>query len=885
MTKVITGMQGKGIRVEALLLAIFVFLVFVPRVLRGQNISDASTQASGINSGAQALRTNSAEALYQQLRTVGLDKSRVYKIRDAVIERGACHITLDDGTIAFTEDVEGRITGAFFEGEGEVLLVPPNQAERGSMALFTGAAILEEGFVTAYLRFNDDTFADLEPALLPADNAREFIAQWNEAAKNLAQPDALRLLVSFSRYLPVDGSPATVKSTLKEGSGDHILHAVFQGRKLGPFDVFYDSTATEPLWVGQTRIVDGATYYDMWTKFAFGQQMDHFQKPGGRAAQQEERDGFEIPSFRIRVRVKPPSSLDADAWLQIEVRHGGQRTLLFELSRFLAVKQVEADGQSLEFIHNPAMEGTQLSRRGNDLVAVVFPRPLHQGQKISLRFSYGGDVLSDAGNGLLYVGARGTWYPNRGLEMSNFDLEFHFPPGWTLVATGKRTEAPQPSISQGNPDSAENVPGEQVNRWVSERPIPVAGFNLGKYTRAAARAGDVVVEAYASHGMERSFPKMEEKPMPSGDTGLPSVFRPQIRSLSIPPPAPSPARNAQDVAETSARAIEFYARRFGPYPYSSLALTQLPGNLSQGWPSLIFLSSFSFLTNDEKAQLRMSEVERSLSNSVVAHETAHQWWGDLVSWSSYRDQWLAEALANYSSLMVLESQDPNKFHAVLEKYRDDLLTKNKDGVPLADAGPVTLGTRLSSSHFPGGYEAISYGRGTWLFHMLRNMMLDGSRGGKTHLSEVSETRMADEPFSRALRRLRERYQGRPVTTREVLEVFEEDLPPSLWFDGRKSLNWFYEGWVNGTALPRLELRNVKYSDKPGSTAISGTILQSDAPQNLVTAVPVYAALGNKSVLLGVVFADGEETSFHLSAPTGARKAVLDPYRTLLTRLK
>ena len=71
----------------------------------------------------------------------------------------------------------------------------------------------------------------------------------------------------------------------------------------------------------------------------------------------------------------------------------------FELSRFLQVKQVEADGQTVEFIHNQALEGTQLARRGNDLVAVIFPQPLRTGQKVSLRFVYGGDVLSEAGAG------------------------------------------------------------------------------------------------------------------------------------------------------------------------------------------------------------------------------------------------------------------------------------------------------------------------------------------------------------------------------------------------------------------------------------------------------------------------------------------------------
>ena len=61
---------------------------------------------------------------------------------------------------------------------------------------------------------------------------------------------------------------------------------------------------------------------------------------------------------------------------------------------------------------------------GNDLVAIVLPGPARAGQKINLEFVYGGEVLAEAGGGLLYVGARGTWYPNRGMAMADFDLEF-----------------------------------------------------------------------------------------------------------------------------------------------------------------------------------------------------------------------------------------------------------------------------------------------------------------------------------------------------------------------------------------------------------------------------------------------------------------------------
>ena len=106
-----------------------------------------------------------------------------------------------------------------------------------------------------------------------------------------------------------------------------------------------------------------------------------------------------------------------------------------------------------------------------------------------MRFSYAGSVLSDAGGGLLYVGARGTWYPNRGIAMANYDLTFRFPEPWTVVATGKRV-------------SLQRQGGDFVGHWISEKPIPIAGFNLGVYVRSTAKSGDVEVDAYAARGGE-----------------------------------------------------------------------------------------------------------------------------------------------------------------------------------------------------------------------------------------------------------------------------------------------------------------------------------------------------------------------------------------------
>lgn len=821
----------------------------------------------------QTHRAGPAESLYLQLSNIGLDPARVFRVRDSSLDRPAIHITLEDGTIAFTQDVLGRITGAFFEGDGEVLLVPPNEMERRSMSRFTGMAILEERFTTAYFRFNDDTAAELQPGFRAPDDAREFAARWDETARNLAQADAMRLLASFSEMLPVEGG---TNSNRSPASDDHILHARLQGNTLGAFDVLFDSTAAEQVEAGQAKAAENGTlYYDVWTSFS-EEDAGRNRPVLGQTLQtllvgaETREDPIFVRRYTIDAQVKPPKELDAEVKLNLEVMRDGPRFLVFELSRFLKIQTVEEDGHAVEFIQNPAVEGTRLARSGNDLVAVMLSEPVRKGQQISLRFVYGGEVLAEAGKGLLYVGARGNWYPNRGMAMSDFDLTFHYPPGWTLVATGK--PVPTTTSSSG---------ADQVSRWVSERPIPVAGFDLGKYVHATAQAGNIPVETYATIGVERDFPNLPPQ-IQLAPGPLPHKSPPPM--TSPPAPAPSPARNTTSVAELTARAIRYYSEWFGPFPYSKLALTQLPGRESQGWPGLIFLSSYAFLTQAESQQLHMNAAQELMDQQVPAHEAAHQWWGDLVTWSTYRDQWFSEGLANYSALMILQEKNPAGFRQIMEKYRQDLLQKNKDGNLPKDAGPVTLGSRLFSSHSPEGYEAISYGRGTWLFHMLRTMLQDTATDGVRRNSSYGAG--TEEPFVRSLRKLRERYAGKAITTRELLDVFAEDLPPSLRYEGKASLDWFLDGWVNGTSIPRLELQGVKFTAKPNSVVVTGIIRQRDAEDNLVTSVPIYAVVSGKApVLLGRVFADGAETAFHFSAPAGTHKLLLDPNETLLTSPK
>ena len=813
----------------------------------------AKTHAQGL-----PLLSGPVLPLYRELRGIGLDPQHVYKIREAALDREDVHIWLNDGTLAFTQSIDGRVTGAYFEGDGEVLVRPPNRMERASLGLFTGQGVLEEHFSTVYLRFNDDTAGELEPYLRPAEDPTGFVARNDAVARRLAAMDAMRLVISFS------SAPATVAAGDASPPPDRLLHARVATERLGTFDVYVDARAPEPIIVGQVTTAHDQPYYDLWMSFPMRsvRQEDssnsRFYGPTGPAWT---RDAFHVSQYKIHAAIDASLGLSATATLEGGVRQGGSRILMFELSRDLQLKSVVMDDKPLEFIQNEAIEGSQLSRRGNDQVAVVFPEPLTLGKQLQLNFTYAGSVLADAGGGLFYVGARGTWYPNRGIAMANYDITFRFPASFTLVATGKQV-------------SLELEGGQSEGHWTSDGPIPIAGFNLGRYIKTTANAGDVIVNSYATRGVENDMPQSQHV-VPVQN--LPSAITPEgIKAAPASGPVPVPAAAGVPLAKRAVDSIASLENMLGPFPFGTLALTQRPGADSQGWPGIIFLSSYVYLTPEERAAAHVSAADSVLYGEVMMpHEVAHQWFGDRVSWASYHEQWMMEALANYTALMLLEPRRPADAQLMLQTYRQLLATKSKDGLTNVKAGPVTLGARLSSSKFPTGYEIITYGRGTWLIHMLREMFRDASRTS-------DHPNGSDEVFVSVLRSIYERFRGREITNADLEQAIESALPRTLWFENRRSLDWFFDGWVNGTAFPRFEIRDARFSAAAGKPTVSATVLQLDAPDDLVTSIPVYGVVGETRRYLGRVFAEGRETRFTLPAPPGVRRLVLDPYQTVLT---
>src|SRR5688572_28643373 len=225
------------------------YLAKVTKVIRPA-ILVVSLMAFGPLATAQAGSSVAQPAveLYRQLSSTGLDLNRTYSVRDISLRREEIHVVIEVGTIAFTQAVNGRIPDAFFEGEGEILLVPPEQVERGTLAQFAKTAVLTERFTVAYLRFNEDLLQELQPGLRPPQGATEFVERWQSAARSLALTDALRLSLAL----------------LNQTEDDRFLHARLIGRRLGSFDVFFDSRSAEQISVAQVgSAANGSRYYDV----------------------------------------------------------------------------------------------------------------------------------------------------------------------------------------------------------------------------------------------------------------------------------------------------------------------------------------------------------------------------------------------------------------------------------------------------------------------------------------------------------------------------------------------------------------------------------------------------------------------------------------------
>lgn len=785
-----------------------------------------------------------AVAVAAALKELTFDASQCWRVRDLALVREDVKLYFTDGYVMMSRPVAGAPLAALFwaeveGGDGEVIVLPPTAGERQSLARFTESPNLNEHFRSAVLIFTDGTAAEMaahikDSAAKPAPEMGALLAdQYSATLRNLT--------TSFETRIIQD-----VAGKVEPKAG--LFFAALAGASRGNFDIVYDPQAMDQVVLAQLQSRENRSYYNVWTSFPSRKvRKDPTAEPPLREfaiehVQVEAALGAELRvTAKVTLRIRVP---------QLDGLRRERNTLAFDISRRMRIRSVKVDGAEAQIVQRESLRSTLLRGNENEVFLVAMDQPITTGEH-TLEFEQEGEVILPAGNGVYFVSARGTWYPHHGLQFATYDLTFKCPRPLGLVATGELVE--------------ERDEGEfHVTRRRSTVPLRIAGFNLGEYKRSNATRGGLSVEVYANKMAEtgltaaRRDPILQPAPPPGPGRGnrMPTMPAPMV----ITPVPIDPASQINALATEVAEAFEFLATRFGAPPLKTLAVSPIPGGFGQGFPGLIYLSTLAYLAPRDRPQFANQGMQQVFfSDILVAHEVAHQWWGNTVTTAGYRDEWMMEALANYSALLLLErKRGVRAVEEVLEKYRDHLLDKGVNGKPIDAAGPILMGARLETSETPDAYRAIMYEKGTWIIHMLRR-------------------RLGDAAFFAMLKDLHTQYVRSRVTTGDLRRLAAKHLPKG---GPDATLEQLFGAYTESSGIPVWKLQSKQRRAGTGAV-LTLELEQSGVGEEFSVDVPVELDFGRGKPEVRWIRTDGERTTAEWTLASAPVRVLLDPKNSLL----
>jgi hypothetical protein len=781
------------------LVEILLFLTCVVcLVLFGERLGARPADPSPAGGTASAAN---ADPTYQQLRQVGLGGEAV-QVNNLALKRDAGIFTFHSGTLCFLSPVGGKVTGAVFVGEGSFSLVPPIAVEMRSLALLTKQPGMKEEFDELVLRFTDSTYDEIKksPAAVPSTGTCK--SGLLDDSKS-----ATRKRISFN----LEGR--ILQDVLSDEPGG-LFVAFIRGKNYGKRLVFFIDPHGVPFGL-EPEEVALLTYdeakYGVWSAFHFSSEYKT-----GQASGDQENAVINIKEQQLDTQIERSGELGGKAVTTFVSRANGLRVLPFDLFGTLRVQSVTgADGQPLSFIQEDKDSDPQFS--------VILPKALAAGERYSITTVYRGkDAVRNEGGDNYYPVARSNWYPSgRWNDYATFNMSFAIPKGMEMVATGAPIGSP---LTEGN---------QALSKWRSDVPQPVAGFQFGRFKKSVDKItelGNFEVESYANAEIPDSVRRLLDRVSgDSGASGLGTLDQSRMSGAAL--GTMSTTGMIKKAMAEASLSLKLYSDYFGPIGFKRLAMTQQTVSYyGQSWPEMVYLPIAYFYDTTIRHQLGWSErAERGYFRVVAPHEVAHQWWGHTVGWGSYRDQWMSEGFADFSASLFIQyvwKDRPQEYLRFWNDERELLTERNKEGFRAIDVGPVTLGYRLNNSR--AGFDIardLIYPKGAYILHMIRMMLWSGKAG--------------DNDFKALMQDFVKNYAGRSATTEDFKAMVEKHMTAQMNLMGDGKMDWFFNEYVYGTALPAYALASSITNQPDGTPVLNLKITQSNVDPNFRMLVPVY----------------------------------------------
>ncbi|HKP47393.1 MAG TPA: M1 family metallopeptidase [Pyrinomonadaceae bacterium] len=307
---------------------------------------------------------------------------------------------------------------------------------------------------------------------------------------------------------------------------------------------------------------------------------------------------------------------------------------------------------------------------------------------------------------------------------------------------------------------------------------------------------------------------------------------------------PSPDKNNAVAGFSAANpSLKYFTETVAPYPYEKLALivgaTRFGGMENS---SAIVFPNRLLESNSARPVSEVFKVREGLVD-VVAHEIAHQWFGDSVTESTWSDLWLSEGFATYfAGLMIERYEGKERFRAYMQDAGDAYLNFEKTTrLPIHDTETTDLFKLLNANN---------YQKGAWVLHMLR-------------------AELGDDVFFRGIRSYYEAHKSGLASTDDLRQAFEA-------VSGR-NLREFFQRWIYEAGHPHYQL-SWSWNRKTKRTRL--VLVQTQADAVFPNAVPIELISASKSQRL-IIKPSARRTSMEVSTRTLPSSVMIDPDNVIL----
>lgn len=670
-----------------------------------------------------------------------LDESRQLAVENLVVTGPDFTVRLPSG-VAFVSEVVGGTTALVLRGRAQVSFSPQDRAEQGQLRIFAGAPALTVDAQDVFVRVNPReiarhvTWDRMEPMALDAaalGHARVVFRSRSDLSYHFAL-----------------GHLAAEEWSL-EPAPDALL-VDFRTSRHGWLT--YARSPEEP---EDVSLIDRArrlqiSQYTSPHRFTSSGQFD------------DDDSGFDVRHTSLDLSFDPDRLwMSGRASITLATTQPAP-SLAFKLADTLVVSSVSSPELG------PLLP---LRTSGYDSLIVGLPVNLPIGRAITIDVQYHGriapdrlsqDAMSTTGGAqdpaldlvfrveprYLYSN-RSWWYPQPASHRhAPASVRLTVPAEYQALATGELVSAIESESASPRPDGASRL--VRTFEYRTDRPVRYLSCLV---TRLEARG--------QTHAKVPGVAALSAEP--SAAATRPSVV--DVNVLT----APDQSRRPRATPDRVAAIVEFYANVIGEAPYPSFTVASLESTLPGGHSPAFFA-----LINQPHAAASPSWLRDPVAFSdspdfFLAHEIAHQWWGQAVGGRNYHEQWISEGFAQYFAWLYVSSLDrPEVGYRLMSRMR-------ATAAGLADEGPIHLGSRLG--HLRGNsriFRSIVYNKSAVVLHMLRRQI-------------------GDDAFFDGLRRLYVSGRFRSIGLGDVQAAFQTATPMPL--------ERFFTRWIREADTPTL----------------------------------------------------------------------------------